>query len=112
MKGPLDALEQGERLEVLLSDGTELVGLLQSDPDTGPPTTPDGEAAGWDEKTLLGGVHVEEADGTDYELLLLTEERYGETWRNLTVRGYRWEESELGYVDDELTYEQVRRADA
>ena len=110
MKDELDALEQGDRLEVLLSDGTRLVGRLQNDPDTGPPTTPDGEAAGWDEKTLLGGVAVEEADGTDYETLLLTEERYGETWRNLTVRGYRYVEGD--YVDDELRYEQVRRADA
>jgi hypothetical protein len=105
MKGPLDGLEQGDRIEVLLSDGTRLVGRLQNDPETGPPITSDGEAAGWDEKTLLGGVHVEEDDGTDYQTLLLTEERYGNTWRNLTVRGYRYVEG------DELRYEQVRRAD-
>lgn len=105
MEKPLDALEQGDRLKVTLSDGTELVGLLQNDPETGPPTTPDGEAAGWTEKTLLGGVHVEERDGTDYETLMLTEEKRGGRWTNLTVRGYYYEDG--GYRDDELDAEEV-----
>jgi len=110
MKDELDALEQGDRIEVLLSDGTRLVGRLQTDPDTGPPMTASGRAAGWDEKTLVGAVHVEESDGTDYETLSLTEERYGNTWRNLAVRAYHYVEGD--YEDRELRYEQVRRADA
>lgn len=87
MQKPLDALEQGDRIRVTLSDGTELVGLLENDPDTGPPTTPDGEAAGWDEKTLLGAVHVEDSEA-DYESLMLSSERYGEEWTDPEVVGY------------------------
>jgi len=106
METPLNALEQGDRLRVTLSDGSEIVGLLQIDPDTGPPTTPDGEAEGWTEKTLLGGVHAEERNGnaTKYESLLLTQERYGEEWDEIHVRGYYYEDGD--YSDDDLT-EQV-----
>jgi hypothetical protein len=103
MQRPLNSLEQGDRIEVTLNDGSEIVGLLQNAPDTGPPTTPDGEAAGWTEKTHVSGVHVEENNGTatTYESLLLTQERHGDEWGAIQVVGYRYYTTD--YTSHELT---------
>ena len=106
MEQELDALEQGDRIEVTLTDGTALVGRLQDAPDTGPPTTPDGEAAGWDEKTLLGGVAVQDPEA-DYETLLLTQERYGEEWASVEGVGYYYNDDRLDYEQDDLDVQEV-----
>lgn len=108
MNDPLDDLDAGDRLRVELSDGTTLTVRLQNDPDTGPPTTPDGEAAGWDLKTLLGGVAVEEDDGTGYETLLLTQEQRGGEWGEVEGVGYVYDDERLDYKQDDLSVAAVR----
>jgi len=107
MERELDALERGDRIEVTTTDGTTLVGRLQNDPDTGPPTTPDGEAAGWDEKTLLGGVEIVESDGPDYDTAMFTQERHGDEWTEVEGVGYYYDESALDYEQDDLDVAEV-----
>lgn len=101
------ALTAGDTLRLTLPDGTALRVLCEVDARLSRPESPEDRLAGWETRFDVPAVHVEDADGTDYETLALHGFRQADEWGSLTVRASMYDEEAGTYLTRSLPVKEV-----